>query len=308
LFGVTSKFKYGNLDLSVIASKEEGQKNTQSYVGQSQADSTVFRSRDYAARKMYYVTDPYSLYDLYTADNIGNLPRGWIDNAIRTDPSGAWLIKAPFLLPEYGSMRLYLDDADATNNVASAPGDTIFFSPNDYYVPYYDELIEGTDFVTDYDAGFITVTRNLDRRATLAVSYNRRDGTPVRSQDYFSEVNLPTNDLIYPYVIRRRNQEYDPSDPDNVWHFQMRNVYNMNKTNIKNDGFRLDVYTLNVDNTRNYNLPDSLNTSGMITFTDYLRLDSTGDGLINGDDTTVNLSAGLVFSHSWNRSGLWETW
>lgn len=295
LFGVTSKFKYGNLDLSVIASKEEGQKNTQTYVGQSQADSTVFRSRDYAARKMYYVVDPYLLYDLYTAENIGTRPRGWIDNAIRTDPSGAWLIKAPALLPEYGSMRLYLDDADATNNVASAPGDTIFFSSNDYYVPYYDEMIEGTDFITDYDAGFITVMRVLDRRATLAVSYTRRDGTPVRSADYTAEVNLPGNDKIYPFVIRRRNQEYDPSDADNVWHYQMRNVYNMNKTNIKNDGFRLDVYTLNVDNTRNYNLPDSLNTGGMITFTDYLRLDSTGDGLINGDDTTVNLSAGLVF-------------
>lgn len=294
LFGVTSKFKYGDLDLSVIASKEEGQKNTMSYVGQAQADSVVFRSRDYASRTMYYIAEPYDLYDIYDETNIGNNPHGWINNAIRTDPAGAWLIKNPGMLPEYGSVRLYLDDANATNNVAFAPGDTIFFSQTDYYVPYYEELIEGTDFVTDYDAGFVTLLRTIDRRTTLAVSYTRRDGIPVRSEDYLVESQIPENDLLYPFVIRRRNQEYDPGDPDNVWHYQMRNVYNMNKTNIKSDGFRLDVYTLNVDNTRNYNLPDSLNTGQFITYMDYLRLDSTGDGLINGDDATVNLSSGLI--------------
>lgn len=294
LFGITSKFKYGNLDLSVIASKEEGQKNTMSYVGQAQADSVVFRSRDYAPRSMYYLAEPFDLYDIYNETNIGSNPHGWINNAIRTDPSGAWIIKNPGMLPSYGSVRLYLDDANATNNVAFAPGDTIFFSQFDYYTPYYEELIEGTDFVTDYDAGFLTLLRPIDRRTTLAVSYTRRDGIPVRSEDYLVESQIPDNDLLYPFVIRRRNQEYDPEDPNNVWHYQMRNVYNMNKTNVKSDGFRLDVYTLNVDNTRNYNLPDSLNTGQFITYMDYLRLDSTGDGLINGDDATVNLTSGLI--------------
>lgn len=294
LFGVTSKFKYGDLNLSVIASKEEGQKNTMSYVGQSQADSVVFRSRDYAPRTMYFLADPSSLYDVYTEQTIGNQPQGWVNNAIRTAPDGSWIIQYPGLLPEYGSMRLFYDDADVSNNSVLAEGDTIFFSEFDYYSPFYEELIEGTDFITDYDAGFVTVMRSLDRRATLAVQYERRDGIPVRSADYQAEQGIPDNILLYPFVIRRRNQEYDPEDPDNVWHYQMRNVYNMNKTNIKSDGFLLDIYTLNVDNTRNYNLPDSLNTGQFITYTDYLRLDSTGDGLINGDDTTVNLAAGLI--------------
>ncbi|MCB5254612.1 MAG: hypothetical protein LHW58_03110, partial [Candidatus Cloacimonetes bacterium] len=294
LFGVTSKFKYGDLDLTVIASKEEGQKNTMSYVGKAQADSVIFRSRDYAARTMYYLHDPYELYEIYDESNIGAMPRGWINNAVMTDPSGAWMINNANFLPEYGTVRLFMDDSIVSNNFAFAPGDTIFFNEYDSYIPYYDELIEGTDFITDYDAGFITVLKAIDRRTTLAVMYDRRDGIEVRSEDYFTEGQLPDNELIYPFVIRRRNQEYDPDDPNNVWHYQMRNVYNMNKTNIKSEGFRLDVYTRNVDNTRNYNLPDSLNTGQFITYMDYLRLDSTGDGLINGDDATINLSAGLV--------------
>ncbi len=289
LFGVTSRLKYGNLDLTMITSKEEGQKNTQRYIGTSQADSTVFRSRDYASRTMYYLADPYDLFELYTqADVSANVPAGWVNNAIKTTASGAWLIRTPELLPASGTVRVYLDDSNASNNVASAVGDTIFFSPGDYYVPYYDELVEGTDFVTDYSAGIIQINRTLDRRVTIAVKYTQRDGTlvPANSEEQ--------DGILHAKVIRRRNQEYDPTDPDNVWHYQMRNVYDMHKTNIRNDGFQLEIYTVNVDLTRNYLIPDSLAVPGVLTYNDYLRMDSTGDGLINGDDTTVNLTTGIV--------------
>ncbi len=289
LFGITSKFKYGNLDLNVIASKEESQKNTQSYVGTSQADSTIVRSKDYAPRNMYYLADPYSLYLVY-GDGDAGIPEGWKDNGIMTSPSGEWLIANPNLLPANGTVRLYIDDANASNNVASIPGDIIYFSANDYYEPFYDELIEGTDFVTDYSSGTINILKAIDRRTTLAVTYTRRDNVPVPNLSPGQQ----SDDRIHPFVIRRRNQEYNPTDSNNVWHYQMRNIYNMNKTNIKSDGFNLQVFTENVDRTRNYNLPDTLSTPGFITYMDYLRLDSNGDGLINGDDTTVDLTRGFI--------------
>jgi hypothetical protein len=293
LFGVTSKLKYGNLDLTLIASTEEGEKNKQSYIGTSQADSTVFRSRDYAARTMYYLIDPYELYDLYTeADASPNVPAGWINNAIKTNPYGQWMIKpgSESLLPKNGSVRVFIDDANATNNVEAAVGDTIFISPTEYYVPYYDELIEGTDFVTDYSAGTIQINRAIDRRTTIAVTYVDQNNNTVPAVDPDEEAD---GDLDLK-VIRRRNQEYDPTDPNNVWHYQMRNAYNMNKTNIKSDGFTLNIYTINVDLTRNYLIPDSLSASGILTYNDYLRMDSSGDGLINGDDNTVNLATGII--------------
>jgi len=289
LFGITSTLKYGDLDITMIASTEEGQRNTQTYLGLSLADSTIFRSRDYTARTMYFLTDPYDLLSLYTSEDVGDLvPAGWIGNAIKTSSAGEWLIKSPNLLPANGSVRLFLDDANANNNVTAVPGDTIFFSPNDFYVPYYDELIEGTDFVTDYSSGTISVLRAIDRRTTLAVRYLRQDGTPV-------PLNIDLQDgILHTKVIRRRNQEFDPTDPNNVWHYQMRNVYNMNRTNIKSEGFSIRVYTENADRTRNYNLPDDLTVPGLITYNDYLRLDSNGDGIINGDDNTINLSSGHI--------------
>ena len=294
LFGVTSKFKYGDLDLTVIASKEEGQKNSMSYVGQAQADSVIFRSKDYTTRTMYFLTDPYELYDIYDESNIGDNPVGWINNAIRTDPSGAWIIKNPNLLPKSGTVKVWLDNGDPTDDFQYAQGDTLFYNPAQPFTPYYEELIEGTDFITDYDSGFITILRQVNRLSTLAVEYVRKDDIPVHSSDYDTESQIPDNNLIYPFVIRHKNQDHNPANPASVWHYQMRNIYNMNKTNIKSEGFRLDVYTIDVDNTRNYNLPDSLSTGRFITYMDYLRLDSSGDGMINGDDNTVNLAAGLV--------------
>jgi hypothetical protein len=159
---VTSKFKYGDLDLSVIASKEEGQKNTMSYVGQSQADSVVFRSRDYAPRTMYFLADPTSLYELYSEADIGNNPMGWIDNAVKTASDGSWIIKNVGLLPEYGSMNLYYDDAShTTNDQPLAVGDTIWVNSYTSYIPHYENTRGRHGFITDYDAGFITVMKTL---------------------------------------------------------------------------------------------------------------------------------------------------
>lgn len=293
LFGITSKWKYGNLDLTMIASKEEGKKNTQTYVGQSQADSTIFRSRDYAPRTMYFITDPYQLYDLYSEADT-NIPPGWADNSIKMDDFGAWQKKNPALLPEYGTMKLYLDDAIVDNNYMYTPGDDIMDGNNILFTPYWEELVEGTDFITDYDAGIVQILRPIERRASLGVRYVGKNLQPVPP-------NSDAQDgLLHVSVIRRRNQEYyaydkqNPQNPDNIWHYQMRNVFNLNKTNIKNDGFYLEIYNENEDRTRNYNLPDSLAVGGLGTYADYLRLDTNGDSIINGDDSTVILSSGLV--------------
>lgn len=290
LFGITSKFKYGNLDLSVIASKEESQKNTQTYIGKSQADSSTVSSWKYARRTMYYLHDPYQLYQLKTGTNI---PPGWINNAIETAPDGSWMVNVNFL-PANGTVRLFYDDANYTNNTASAVGDTIYYSNNmrPPYEPWYDELIEGTDFVTDYDSGIITILKTIDRTATLGVQYTRRDGV---------QVPPPNSDTsrLHVKVLRKKYQEYIPYNPNdelNTWHLQMRNIYDMGRTNIKNDGFELQVYTVNVDLTRNYNLPDNLVFGDISTYNDYLRLNANGspDGLINGDDATVNLTNGWI--------------
>ncbi|MDD4309186.1 MAG: hypothetical protein PHO32_02295 [Candidatus Cloacimonetes bacterium] len=303
LFGITSKFKYGDLDLSVIASKEESQKSTQTYTGKSQADSSTVSSWRYAPRTMYYLSNPYDLYPLYTAADVAReqKPAEWVGNAIKTGANGDWQVH-DVLLPKSGTVRLFMDDGDPNNNVGTFTGDQVFYTEN-YHPPYYPEyveLIEGTDFITNYDLGTVNVLKTVDRLSTLSVIYTTKGEMQVPPLTPEQMVDGKT----HTFVIRRANQVYEPYTGEdnslNCWHFQMRNIYDMNRTNIKSDGFNLQVYTVNVDLTRNYNLPDNIATpefianTGFNSYNDYLRLDSNGDGIINGSDSTVNLSRGLV--------------
>lgn len=293
LFGITSKLKFGALDMTVIASKEEGQKNTKSYIGQSQADSTIIYSRNYALRTFYYLDKPENIYNLYSPNDT-NIPLGWINNAIKVT-AGAWEIKqgAEQLLPKNGTVKVYLDDGDASNNITAIPGVKIYYNPSNPadttgYIPYYDELIEGTDFVTNYSIGSIELLRAIDRRYTIAVKYVRKNEDLV---PFSSNVQ---DGVLHVKPIRIRNQEYNPANPYSTWDYQMRNIYSMGINNIKNDDFSLEIYTLSEDNTRNYYVPNNLTTASISTYIDYLNLDSTGDGKVNGDDATVNLSSGYV--------------
>ncbi len=289
LFGITSKLKYGNLDVTMIASKEESQKNTQSYIGTSQADSTIFDSKQYVSRSMYYLDHPSNLYQLYQEDDPDCLA-GYADNAIRTAPDGGWMIKNPLLLPAPGTVRVFIDDMVATNNVEAALGDTIRINNQNYQLNW-DELSEGADFVTDYDVGVITINRQVATSHIVGIRYTTRGGDTVPALTTEQENNP---DILYAKVIRNYNQRYAPDDPESTWDYQMRNVYKMNSTNIRNDGFSLEVYTENIDRTRNYYVADSLNVGQNVTFVDYLRMDSNGDSKVDGNDATVNLVSGLI--------------
>jgi len=287
LFGIISKLKIGALDLTVIASKEEGQKNSRTYIGQSQADSTIIQSKNFALRTFYYLENPYDMYELETDST--TVPKGWLNNAIKTDDKGNWYIRSALLLPKAGTVKVFIDDGDATNDIAAVPGDSVFKSQDSSYVPYYDELIAGTDFEADYDLGTIEIFRPVDRRYTVAVQYVRKDDTPV---PYNSNV---LDGVLHAKVIRINNQEYDPSNPYSTWDYQMRNVYSMGISNIKKDGFKLEVYTEDSARRREYNLPNEFQFGSITTYNDYLKLDSSGDGSVTGDDvSTVNLSSGNI--------------
>ncbi|GAB1365988.1 hypothetical protein MASR1M36_08590 [Candidatus Cloacimonadaceae bacterium] len=298
LFGITSKFKYGDLDLSVIASKEESQKNVQSFVGKSQADSSIVSSWKYARRTMYFLDDPYELYELYGPADSASVPKGWVNNAIKTYPDGTWRVKTN-RLPKSGTVEVWFDDANSTNDNETTEGDSVYWAggyPQTYF-PKYDRLAEGTDYITDYANGTIILLRNIERNGTLGVRFERQDGIQVPLQTGSSRLQVR--------VLRKRYQEYSPYNPNeltpsqdllNSWHYQMRNIYDMGRTNIKSDGFELQVYTQNVDLTRNYNLPNEVATQNVVTYNDYLRLNANNseDGIINGDDATVNLTKGWI--------------
>jgi len=289
LFGVRSEMEFGSLKLKTFIAKNETKKSTQKWTGNTQADSSDVKTKDYVMRTHYFIADPYLLYELYTEVDIvsDGLPEGWANNAIKTASDGSWYISnsGQNLLPQEGTIHLFLDNTNASEVIGKTDGIEIDH-PEKVYL--FEPLIEGTDYSVDYDSGIIIMNMNIDKKYTIGIAYTQHDGTVIG--DY-------TSSPVEVKLLRKSNQDYETVSDQPYWKLQVRNIYYSSKMEgVKNDGFGIDVFNLNADNTKNFFVPDSIDTGSMgrITYNDYLRLDSNGDVKINGDDATINLSSGHV--------------
>ena len=74
LFGAKVVAKVGALDLGAIASKQEGQTASQTFVGQARRDSLTIKDWEYVKRTFYWIAHPLQLAVNPTADGAGILP------------------------------------------------------------------------------------------------------------------------------------------------------------------------------------------------------------------------------------------
>ena len=289
LFGVKTQFKAGNLRVTTIMGKDEAQKNTQTWNGNSQADSTVFRSNAFVPKTHYFVEQPSTLYSFYgDTDGIEGIdyPMGWKDNAIKLDGiTSKWLLSDSgwYLRPDPNEeLNVYLDDGSASNNIMTIDG-VNYINPDEIY--NFDILLEGTDYIVDWDAGIIIMTlpQGINRIYSIGIVYTRRDGIQVGND---------TSSPIETKMLRIRNQD---SSNENYWNLQVRNIYNLGMRNMKSDGFEMSVYTLPAASTiPDYNAPEEVTTGDIQTLNEYLRLDTNNDQKINGEDATINLEFGYI--------------
>ncbi len=282
LFGIKSELKAGNLEITSIIGRDEAKKNTQKITGTSQADSVTIQSRNFVERTHYFLYPPESMYQLYSdADGTEGVdyPIGWKDNAIKLNDKGEWIIKNGKILPDPAKeVTVYLDDHNANNNTTTISGFETGYPDNLYN---FDVLIEGSDYIIDYDAGILILNNSIQKKYTIGITFTDIDGNQVGDDS-----SSPVEVKLLRYTNQDVNEEY--------WDLQIRNIYNFNMQNIKNEGFELNVFTKNADDTPNYNLPSEISFGDWNTINEYLRLDVNGDGVINGEDATVNLAAGYL--------------
>ena len=289
LFGIKTQFKAGNLNVTTIIGKDEAQKNTQTWKGDSQADSTVIRSNAFVPKTHYFIDQPSALYSLYDdTDGIEGIdyPMGWKNNAIRLDElTGKWLLSESgwYLRPDPDEeLNVYLDDGSASNNTMTIDG-VNYINPEETY--NFDILLEGTDYLVDWDAGIITMTlpQGINRIYSIGIIYTSKDGVAVGNN-----LELP----IQAKMLRIRNQD---ASAENYWNLQVRNIYNLGMQNIKSEDFEMNVYTMPAASTiPDYNAPEEVTTGDVQTLNEYLRLDSNNDLKINGEDAAINLEFGYV--------------
>ncbi len=293
LFGVKGEIKVGDLSVQAIFSEEEGQKNKQKYTGNSQQESSIIGSKNYANRTHYFVEPMQRLFELYTQEEVeaSGLPSGWADNAIKTE-DGKWKVNGS-LLPQPGTLVVYLDDGIATNDqTITRPGDPIVNEDGiEYYPSFTEQTEENNDYYVDYESGMIVFNKSINKICTIGIAYIDNSGQLVPS-NYDAE-----GDTLHLKLIRIRNQKYtdDPDDQYSKWTYMAKNIYDLGMRGIKSEGFELKVYTVNEDGTENYRVSDDIDHGSRDTLIKYLDLDTNNDDIVDSSDRVIDLTAGYIY-------------
>jgi hypothetical protein len=253
-------------------------------------DSNALASNRYNLRHFYYITDPASLYLMY-GDALGDAlfgssyPQSYAGNAIRTE-DGRWIMApgADDILPKPLSLHVYFDD-NLSNNQDIKTSGTNFYDTEDLSDYSFIELIEGTDFTFDYDSGLLYINRIVAKRHIVAVIYEQNDGVQMGNYSL-------AEDRLFVKVLKRADQTLE-EDPE-YWKLEARNIYRIEE-NIQNEGFQMYIFDGSAsDGTHTLICPSDIGAGYTETYNDYLRLDTNGDGLVNGDDQTVALDSGFI--------------
>ncbi|MCK4956932.1 MAG: hypothetical protein KAS49_04805 [Candidatus Cloacimonetes bacterium] len=318
LFGIKTKMNVGNLAITAIVGQDQAKKDTKTYDNLAEADSSIVSSKAYVNKTHYFLSEPQELYEIFRKGDqvsVNNkmvpIPDGWVGNAIKTNSDGSWMLtsSANVVLPDNANdFFLYRDDATASNNDAAIPGvewdDPTYDWDDDNDIPYhFDILVEGTDYMVDYDSGIVYLAGNVDKDHTIGVTYTTNSGRVIGDA---------SSNPVKVKLLKKMNQDY--VDDSHYWKLQIRNIYSMGlEGGIKAEGFELNVYNeVEADGTFNYKVITDPSSEDYVHFPEeliaeyaninpdgtyynqYLRLDTNEDGKINGDDKTINLDSGYI--------------
>ena len=148
LFGAKVLAKLGAMDVTVIASKQEGRTAGASFVGAAARDSIIIKDKDYVRNKYFFMIDPLEL-------------------------TGA----------EVSEVDVYLDDGIGSNNASdgaveayavldpNAPPGEASWEDSTYH-GYFNLLQRNRDYAVDQRTGEVSLLKPVDAAHTLAVAYS----------------------------------------------------------------------------------------------------------------------------------------
>lgn len=213
LFGAKAEAKLGDLDLTVIASKQEGKTASQRFVGRSRRDSVRVKDIEYVKRKYYWAADPL------------------VVNA---------------LLP-LQDFELFLDDKDTRNDIADgarigfAYTDPFTGTPGDstgVHRGFYHRLIVNRDYSIDPQSGSITLERTLARDHALAAFYRFQGPDSLVSVGSLDNPDTLELQLIAP----PERELYDPGKGFvRLRDLELKNIYYLGAQNIRPESFEMRI-------------------------------------------------------------------
>ncbi len=221
LFGAKAIGKFGALDLTAIASKQEGKTARQSFVGQARRDSVVIRDTDYVKRKYYWVADPESL----AAAGSTPLPIDAFelfldDKSLLNDRQDGAVLGFAFMDARTGSQT------DSTS----------------FHRGFYHRLVENQDYTFNRQTGALTLERALATEHALACFFTTAAGDTVGDLDATSAANPDSVVFELQLLAPPQRELYDDSKgfvPARK--LEMKNIYFLQARNIVFESLELKI-------------------------------------------------------------------
>lgn len=208
LFGVKSTGQLGGLHFTVIASKETGESQSDSFSGNTKQDSIRRYDTEYVRNRFYYIP-------MYATDSIIEI------NVYRDDGNG------------YNNER----DGAVPGTMSQYPGtiDSVM------YTGFFNELKVGetNDYVLGPGNTYIELLNEAGTIEAIGLTYivKRGDG----SIDTVGTVTYETGDTLRLLALKQKEDV-----PGSVtWNYMMRNIYSFNASNIVPESFTMTIRKVN---------------------------------------------------------------
>lgn len=256
LFGIKSRLQLGALELTGIVSQQEGQGNSQTLSGG--ATETQFEVRpnayddnrhfflDFYARQEFEgnMADPTLTRRLFNITNI----EVWVLNETLRPEEGQ---RSAIALLDFGTIQdagtffppnesndrfnpgVLEQYRDPAIGVSAAD---LGVEPDEFAEGIFRPLVEGIDFTLDENLGYISLRDPLGPRQALAVSFSYRN--QFDQIVYVGDVNQGDSQRLFLKLLRPGG--LTPSS--RAWPLTMRNIYNLNTSNLTREGLVLDVF------------------------------------------------------------------
>jgi hypothetical protein len=223
LFGAKVLAKLGAMDMTVIASKQEGRTAGARFVGAAERDSVRLSDMDFVKNKYFFMIDPYERLEY-----------------CRT--------VAP--CPEVTEVEVYLDDGNGNNNIGEGaveayalldpdrvPSDSAGWADSTYH-GFFDILERNRDYAIDQRTGEISLLRALDAAHTLAVTYKWGDMV-VSGYGGYGDKNVRLLKMIRP-------TETDMIEKEGLWggtlRYERKNVYSLGASYVSEGKVLVKIY------------------------------------------------------------------
>jgi len=247
LFGIKAQLKLGPIELTTLASQQKGQMKTVAVNGGTQSSTFTLRAYNYATNNFFI--------DTVYASSTKNLFYNFYGQAV---PQVSYQYKV-IQIQVWKTLNTVLVDlskernANAYLNVVNCPlngtyADTSLRSININPIPgssitgRFVRLTEGTDYIMNYETGYITFLTTVNDADGIAVAYTYGSGN-FPTQQYGEFVNSPaidtnTADRI---VLKLVKPPYLKPQFTQAWSYMLKNIYSVNATNIQQTGFTVQI-------------------------------------------------------------------